>query len=219
MKNIAIFDAFGTIARIANQQHPYRILYRQLPTNLQQLATASLRPLTQTYSFEDYFDAVARLAGSDRSARSIFTPALRSELSAKVKLEVQSIEVIDDALELLRTLRGIGVKIGVCSNLATPYVTPVHALFKDVVDAWCFSCEDGMAKPDAGIYRLMLERLEGDPSDAVMFGDTMLCDVQGPAAVGISGSLVHGAGTQVTLLDAAKKFFPLAGLSGVGGAG
>jgi FMN phosphatase YigB (HAD superfamily) len=208
MTNTAIFDAFGTIVRIAKPQYPYRTLYRHLPEHLRAIVTANLHPLTETYSFGEYFDAVVELAGTDHAILATLTPDLREELCEQVVTEVNSIEVLDSASSLLQTLRIHDVAIGVCSNLATPYVAPVRALFSAMVDSWCFSCEDGFAKPDLRIYRLMLERLGSAPGQAVMFGDTLLCDVQGPALAGISGYLVHDKAAPLSLADGICQSFP-----------
>ena len=53
------------------------------------------------------------------------------------------------------------------------------------VDALITSEECGVAKPDCAIFRCALERLDVDPSDAVMVGDSWDKDVVGATCAGI----------------------------------
>jgi putative hydrolase of the HAD superfamily len=53
------------------------------------------------------------------------------------------------------------------------------------VDALIVSEEAQVSKPDPAIFRVALDRLEVEPSQAVMIGDSWPADVEGARAAGI----------------------------------
>jgi epoxide hydrolase-like predicted phosphatase len=60
----------------------------------------------------------------------------------------------------------------------------VNEKFDDAFDAMIISAEVGVAKPDAAIYRLALEKLGVEPQEAV-FVDDVLVNVEAAQAVGM----------------------------------
>ena len=63
------------------------------------------------------------------------------------------------------------------------------------MDAYAFSCELGVMKPDPAIYRWSCNQLGVEPRATWMVGDSMRCDRDGPAAAGIRGFFLERANT------------------------
>jgi epoxide hydrolase-like predicted phosphatase len=87
-------------------------------------------------------------------------------------------------LDFMRSLRG-QVKVGLISNAWSglrPWI--VSRKFEDAFDAMTISAEVGVAKPDARIYQLALEKLGVKASESV-FLDDFQENVAGARAVGM----------------------------------
>lgn len=89
--------------------------------------------------------------------------------------------------QLVAALRGLRpqYKIGLISNAWSglrAYITSQG--FADVFDDMIISAEVGLLKPDAAIYRLALERLGVQPSEAV-FVDDFVENVEGAQTIGM----------------------------------
>jgi putative hydrolase of the HAD superfamily len=93
-------------------------------------------------------------------------------------------EIYEDALPVLDDLRSRGLKLGLVSNTGRDLDAFVahHAL---QVDAAIGSGAFGRTKPHPAIFRAVLERLEVEPQDAAMVGDSIEDDVEGARATGI----------------------------------
>ncbi|MBM9507500.1 HAD family hydrolase [Actinacidiphila acididurans] len=82
-----------------------------------------------------------------------------------------------DAGQVLGELRARGVPVAVVSNIGWDLrpVFRAHGL-DGYVDAFVLSCEHGVMKPDARIFRIACEALGVAPEDAVMVGDSARAD-------------------------------------------
>jgi epoxide hydrolase-like predicted phosphatase len=95
----------------------------------------------------------------------------------------------DDLVRLLRVLRR-DYRTAVLSN-AWPGARRMfieHFGLGEVVDQFIISSEEGIAKPDARIYRIAAQRLAVQPSEAV-FVDDLVENIDGAQAVGMPGIL------------------------------
>jgi HAD superfamily hydrolase (TIGR01549 family) len=99
----------------------------------------------------------------------------------------------DDAVPTLEYLRGLGFKIGLVSNGARDLDEFVadHGL---VVDAAVSSRGHGWTKPHPSIFRAVLERLDVEPEDAAMVGDSPEDDIEGAKALGMRAFLLDREG-------------------------
>jgi len=98
-------------------------------------------------------------------------------------------ELYEDVLPTLAELRERGLKLALVSNTARDlnrFVTH-HKLDVDVALS---SRLHGRVKPHASIFRAVLERLDVQPSEAAMVGDTPEDDVEGARALGMRAFLV-----------------------------
>jgi putative hydrolase of the HAD superfamily len=98
-------------------------------------------------------------------------------------------EIFEDVLPTLAELRAHGLKIGLVSNTGRNLDEFVahHGLG---VDAAVSSGAHGKTKPHPTIFLSALKRLEVEPADAVMIGDSIEDDVEGAKAVGMRGFLL-----------------------------
>ena len=99
--------------------------------------------------------------------------------------------VPQQTLDDLQQLRQAGLRLGLISNASTAEVaawreSPLAGLFDSVV----FSCECGMAKPQAGIYQHALTQLALTASECLFVGDGGSEEHRGAHALGLSPLLL-----------------------------
>lgn len=100
-------------------------------------------------------------------------------------------KLFSDTAEMLDSLRERGYKLGMVTN--RPFAGPAfHEEIEelglgDVFDVMSISCDVGYMKPHPEIYRHALEALDVAPENAVMVGDSLVADVAGAQALGMTG--------------------------------
>ncbi|WP_433860415.1 HAD family hydrolase [Pseudomonas thivervalensis] len=212
MMKAVIFDAFGTLVEIRNRQHPYRQLLRLGSQQGRVAAREDMRWIMTN-------DCEVAEAADHFGIR--LTPAQLSSVQDALDRELESLNLFQDAEPAIEQLRSHGVKVGICSNLAAPYCKSVRLLIPGL-DAYCFSSEVGLMKPDAGIYLSICHMLGfasdqflgASPERVVMIGDSRKCDQNGPRQIGIKGFHLDraGAGRFGNLLRFAHVMTDTAGL-------
>jgi HAD superfamily hydrolase (TIGR01549 family) len=93
-------------------------------------------------------------------------------------------ELYEDALPVLEELRRRGLKLGLVSNTGRDLDEFVAHHHLDV-DAVLGSRAFGRTKPHPTIFQAVLERLQVQPAEAAMVGDSPEDDVEGARAAGI----------------------------------
>jgi HAD superfamily hydrolase (TIGR01549 family) len=102
-------------------------------------------------------------------------------------------DIYEDVLPTLALLREHDLKLGLVSNTGRDLNRFVAHHGLDV-DAAVASGAHGKTKPHPAIFHAALERLEVEPADAVMVGDSPDDDVAGAEAVGMTGILLDREG-------------------------
>lgn len=178
-----LLDAFGTILQIKPGKHPYRQLLKE---GLQNGRRPSPDDAKNLMMFNGGLSEAADHLGIN------VHPSRLAEIEEVLELEVNSIEAFPDALEAVALLQERSLLVAVCSNLAYPYGRAVKRLFP-TMDAFGFSYEMGLVKPDPRMYQATCEMI-GVESDngfgenrVIMVGDSLRCDCHGPREVGITG--------------------------------
>lgn len=98
----------------------------------------------------------------------------------------------DDVVDLVREIRGLGLRTAVVTNNIREFssgwraLLPVGELFDVVVD----SSEEGIRRPDPRIYRIALERLGGVAPERAVFVDDAAGNVAAARALGMQAVLV-----------------------------
>ncbi|MBD8755684.1 HAD family hydrolase [Pseudomonas coleopterorum] len=180
-----IFDAFGTVVRIGIRTSPYRELLKHGRRQGMSFDPAALHiAMTTNLSF---LELASHLGIS-------LSRSKRDELIQALDVELSSIAPFPDALVAIKQLNEAGLKVGICSNVASPYVPIVRGFFPDM-DGYAFSCELGVMKPNPAMYRSICSQMAVEPGYSfdleagriVMIGDSKRCDRDGPRTIGISG--------------------------------
>ena len=93
-----------------------------------------------------------------------------------------------DTMYVLNYLKNQGGKLFLLSNAQSSYTLPEIKLLgiDEIMDGMLISSDTGYMKPDRYFYDILINTYKINPSRAVMFGDSMLSDVEGARAAGIA---------------------------------
>lgn len=164
------FDGFGTLVDIAGKRRPFKSLLGD-----DAAPDAVLRTLTRPTSLRDLARDMS--FAPDEESLSAIEAWLEAEL-ASTRLR-RGMDVLWEAL------RRIGLRVGVCSNLASPYENALLGCLPRVPDALVLSFRVGLMKPQAEIYQLVCAQLRLDPEQVLFVGDRLEEDVLGPQRAGL----------------------------------
>lgn len=149
----AVFDVFGTLIKIEERRDPYLHLLRHGRTQGVSLNREKVEMLmTCELDWEDAASALAIRVGYVKL----------HALDRLLNEELASMTLYPDAREAIALLQGAGIKVGLCSNLASGYGAAVRALLPRL-DAYGFSYEIGAMKPDPIIYQAVCRDLGIQP--------------------------------------------------------
>ena len=85
-------------------------------------------------------------------------------------------------LETLQELQGLGMRLGLISNILSRTIVP-HFMaeygLEDYMEVVLTSAGTGIRKPDAGIFRLAEQQMRLSPGEMAYVGDTLSRDVRG----------------------------------------
>lgn len=102
----------------------------------------------------------------------------------------QAVGLTDGALDAIRTIRNLGVRMVVCSN--TLWRNDADARrdweelgFGDCFDGYVTSHDTGFGKPHRAMFDRALAIVDGHPSRAAIVGDRLDLDVAGARAIGM----------------------------------
>lgn len=97
----------------------------------------------------------------------------------------------EDAVELLETLRGRGIKTAVLSNTMWPRRHHEAVLERDgllhLFDYLLFTSETESGKPHRSVFSEVLYNLDVEAKDAVFVGDRLFDDIHGAQSIGMRG--------------------------------
>lgn len=105
-------------------------------------------------------------------------------------------ELYDDVDEVLRTLRGAGLTIGLISNTQRCLSSfAAHFDLEGLFSVTLSSAEHGYMKPHPSIFEAALARAGVAAREAVMVGDSLAHDIEGARRLGMGAVLVARGGT------------------------
>ncbi len=179
-----VFDLYSTLIYL--QEKIFHLnLFREL-----QLDKKQIREVKRTVLTKD-FNSISEYISSIASGKTINSSSYEKQLES----EIESAWIYPETIEVLKNLKRIGLLTGVISNLSSPYKKAFFNLGLDkLVDSYIFSCDVGVKKPDKKIYLSLLSALNLCPEDALMVGDSLLCDVKGPSDIGMISILLDRKG-------------------------
>lgn len=190
-QSVIVFDAFGTLVKIGRRLSPYRSLMTWMREN-------GRRPSPNDAEF--IMSSPLDLAGIAAAFNMEPPIASLQRWEGELRIELGTIKLYPDTLPVIDDLRRKGYRIGLCSNLASPYGAPIKALLP-VLNAYALSYEVSAVKPDPAIYQHLLDQLRCAAGDVVFVGDTPSADFDGPIAFGMAARLINRNAGQ-TLTDA-----------------
>lgn len=104
------------------------------------------------------------------------------------------VRLYPEALGVLHSLRGAGLRIGLCSNAAwrsaSMHDQLRHIGLQGVIDSAVFSSEVGWRKPSPRLFSAALQALGARAGHTVFVGDRMREDITGAAGAGMRTVLV-----------------------------
>ncbi|MCK5630588.1 MAG: HAD family hydrolase, partial [Nanoarchaeota archaeon] len=105
----------------------------------------------------------------------------------ELEKEIASAKLYPESREVLEELRKKNIKLGLISNLASPYKEPFFEFgLNEYFDEVLFSCDVGLRKTNPKIYQKMIKNLNINPSQVLMTGDNVRADVDGPRSIGMN---------------------------------
>lgn len=125
-------------------------------------------------------------------------------------------DLFDDAMPVLAELRRHGLKLGLVSNTGRD-VDEFLAHHSIEVDAALSSRVHGKVKPHPTIFLAVLQRLDVEPWNAAMVGDSFEDDLQGARALGMRAFLVDREGLYPDAEDRLPDLFALPAALGLQG--
>ena len=102
---------------------------------------------------------------------------------------------VPGSVDLLRDLHAAGIPMWGLTNWSHelwPHAPARFGFLDELLESVVVSGTEGVAKPDPGIYELVVER-SGIPAEELVFVDDKQANVDGAVAVGLDGVLFTGA--------------------------
>lgn len=183
MTRAVVFDLWDTLAAWAPED--MSPVLEAVGLTAGEWASDELVARRWTRSLREFLESVSP---DERSAARAFE--LRLELTRRTLVPV------DGADALLAELRARGLRLGLISNCSGDVCELwEESPFSDLFDAVVLSAEVALCKPDPRIYRVALERLGVDASEAIFVGDGHSDELAGAEAVGMRAVLL-GSGVE-----------------------
>lgn len=179
-----VFDAFGTLIRYTARPAPY-----------EHLVWPSGQPI-------DRHVCLTRDVPMATLAIELSVEGNLDIMEADLAEELAGLRLFPEVPEVLAKARAAGLRLAVCSNLASEYGRAVRGLVPGL-DTYIFSYEVGVTKPHPTMYRLACAELGCAPAELVFVGDSKRCDFEGPQAYGMQARWLDRRGGH-SLLDALK---------------
>lgn len=127
-------------------------------------------------------------------------PALARSLAVAYGEERdRQVKLFPGALEAIELFRTRGIKLALITNGSadTQWAKIRRFNLSGLFDAILIEGEVGVGKPEAGIYRLALERLGATAEETWMIGDNFEWEIVAPQRLGIKGIWLDHAGAGV----------------------
>ncbi len=190
---VIIFDLYDTLLYRSKKLSPYTAILRSSHKNK--------RAATWEHILTHYFPNSGHLFNSLERKGLIFEGLNKKLFQEKLDVELEKIKIYPDVLDSLKELKKQGYKLGVISNLATPYIKPFFTNELDrLIDYIIFSCEIGFTKPSPVIYDQLLKKAICDYktisfSEMLMIGNNFNHDVWVPKQIGMQALLLDRSGS------------------------
>ena len=167
------FDAFGTLVEIADRRQAFRPLFKALsPEKRRELKHRLMR---EDRPFTHWPEAL----GAEVDPRVLL------EVMERIEIETGSVALRPGMADIWTKLRSEGLRLVLCSNLASDYLTALRSVLPETPDFEALSCKVGAIKPEPEIYAAVLDGLQIEARRVLFVGDTACADIEGPRAAGM----------------------------------
>lgn len=171
--NTVFFDLFGTLVNIRKSQNFYGLM-------LSEMGIFKDLKEEKEFALKNNFDSV-----QDYFFKR-FGKHLNQRLINEFDCEIESLNLYSGVENVLGEIKDKGYKIGIISNLASPYKVVIDKLGLDkFVDDCIFSCDEGVIKPESEIYQIACDRFDSKPENSIMVGDSFNSDYLGAERFGM----------------------------------
>jgi FMN phosphatase YigB (HAD superfamily) len=143
---------------------------------LKGVTAAEVASVIMTQPFESADQACAAL---ESQFGSICSEA-RSGIGQLWQSQSSAATALDGAEEVVCNIKRSGMRIGLLSDIWSPYYASVEKALPQVIeaaDAIVLSCRTGCRKPEPANFRTVLHDLDVTPEEAIMIGDTYEHDI------------------------------------------
>jgi len=121
---------------------------------------------------------------------------LREAVRIRQEFTRRNLQPRQNALKTLRTLRSLGLMVGLISDCTDEVPTLWDQTpFAELIDHPLFSCSVGVKKPDPSIYHLACEGLGVVPEKCLYIGDGASDELDGATHVGMDAALILPEGS------------------------
>lgn len=148
----------------------------------------------KSWESTEYDKTIGRMTFEDAVSKILkenncYTDELFNKISYKRKTAKRDNfnHLNEQIIPLLEELKKKQIKIGLITNCYSDEVEAIRNsyLFK-YFDVVCFSYEEGIKKPDEGIFNLCLKRLNLSADECFYVGDGGCCELEGAENVGMT---------------------------------
>ncbi len=180
-----IFDLWNTLIRPKHEFHTMKLIKNmyKIPDDLyreEMKKGLMTTPLETVQEISDYMKKQYGLKHRSDTEKLL--------LQKQMNLDIKNVELYPETIKTLKTIKGMGLKIGLISNASSPHKKPFYEFrLQKFFDYTCFSCDVGYWKPESEIYLQTLELMRLKPKNTIMVGDNKIKDYQVPSSLGMRG--------------------------------
>lgn len=154
------FDAFGTLVEITDKRKAFRPLFKALSPETRRALKHRL--MHEDRPFIDWPEALG--AG--------VAPLTLLDVMERLMIETGSIALRPGMADIWKRLHKEGLRLALCSNLASDYVPSLQSALPERLDVEVLSCRVGAIKPESAIYAAVLDGLQVEAGRVLFVGDT-----------------------------------------------
>ncbi|MGV8086804.1 MAG: HAD family hydrolase [Candidatus Woesearchaeota archaeon] len=199
---LIVFDLYHTLIYPEYIAKPYTELLKTIGIkNSEELKIA--RKIAMTKDFNTIEEYVKIIAPQTKLKKAVY-----EKYDAQIQKEIRSTKVYPEVVHVLDKLVSKNIQIGLISNLASPYKIPfLKSELAEYFNKVILSCDIGITKPNLEIYQKMIESIAIKPSQALMIGDSIRNDVEGPKAIGMNAIHLDRIGNSENSIKSLDEIF------------
>jgi len=196
IKGVA-FDLYGTLLSADTYKigQVYLDFLKKLGLTPREKAAAF--DILLTKNFDDFDSILKHLNSPSCNVTQEEVSDFETRLSALLK----QVRIFSSVYPILKILHQLNYKIVVISNISTPFKKPFEGLIGKNVTASVFSCDFGQRKPNRNIFLEGCAKIDLQPNEVIMLGDSIKSDYYGSKKAGLHPILIDRKPTSHEFTD------------------